>query len=460
MTVVTPNFPIKSILVFSSRMDIREALKSTTQKIDFKSPPKLQCFAHRKNLFAELEQNRSGLLIIDWEVGLKEVDLLLSYAQKKFHISGRPTMIIAKQSSRELVGVSCEYHINKVHFGDISVQKIKELMEAIGKEEKLSGPLRKAIGEVDFCRRSGNWEEAEKLVSALKEKLPDNNKILIESAENLFNLGRLEEAIQLLSPLVELDPPLMRALNIMSRCYLKLKKYDETTEVLKRAKLVNPFNVERLLQLGTILLNKNQLEEAKTNFKEASKIDGSNKDAVAGQGKCLLLEGEINEALDLLQDISSDQQRASIFNTSAVLAIHRKDFAKGLKLYDSALTNVGQDQLIHARLLFNKGLGFLRWKKKEDAIDCFEQSIKFDPDFLKCKAVYNRVTGKEDDSLDGLEQKDIKYETDFDFNESTADLNEKGSPLSDGLDGIDERIVEGIEQDVFTMDKDTLDFSS
>ena len=378
---------LKGVLIFSSRMELRDVMRSALKRSKLPDcevvvPPSVE------RLTEEMERNDRYLLILDWEAGSQKVEKILKKAQKNFTVETRPILLIARQAENRLLAAGYEYHVSRVYSGDISLDRLRDLFEDIGRDEALNGPLRSVISSVNQKRHAGDWVGASKILDQVQKQVPDNQCILAEIAENHVQNAHWQEALNILSPLENLDPPYLRALNILGRCYMKLGQLDQAEEVLKKGKVTNPFNTDRLVMLGQCLLKLDKVQEAKINFQEAGKLDPGMKEAAEGQSGCMLLEGEINEALSLMKGSSSVREIAAVFNSSAIIAMRRGDYKQGMDLYEMGLKSVEGDPRLRSRFFFNQGIGYCRWHREKDAISSFSMSWKSDPEFEKARINY------------------------------------------------------------------------
>ena len=383
---------LNEIIFFSSRMEIREALRESAKKHSPKS--NLIPVPDEESAMNEIRKNDRSLLILDWEFGDKAVIDLLEKSTKLLKTQSRPILMIAKASNQKIIGICCEYSVSRLHTGDISIKKITDLLKELLEDEILSGPLRSVISNVNRFRNLGDWHQASILLEKLYKKLPNNPKVAAEYANNLIQEGNWQAALEYLRPFENLEPPYLRALQLLGRCRMKLGQFKEASESLKKASLINPFNVDRLLLLGQALLFTNEIEEAKSVFQDARRISSDKRKAIKGESSCLLLDGEINQALDLLKEIDSGRETASVFNSSAVMAIRQGHLEKGMKLYESALHVIKDDSIVRARLLFNKGLGFHRQHQLSLAMECFKSAKELDPNFIKAKNNFDLLSKK------------------------------------------------------------------
>lgn len=140
-----PKPPFTEIIFFSSRMEIRDAVREAVKK--FSPLIKILPVASSDLANEEIIRNDRSLLILDWEVGSESIIETLENSAKASKIETRPVLIIANKVSNLLVGTSYEYQVSKLHVGEISIKKILELLKLIAKDETYNAPLRNVISK-------------------------------------------------------------------------------------------------------------------------------------------------------------------------------------------------------------------------------------------------------------------------------------------------------------------------
>ena len=381
-SVVSQKINVVKAIVHTERNELRDALRQELKALSVKD---IVFPANIDACIAEVVISPGTPLILDWEVGAAGIVRILAASRTHFKIDTRPIFLIASEVSEIVVQAAYEYGVAKLHSGEISRLEIKESLQDL----LISNPDKKHImsilSSVAEARRRNEWSVATPLLSSLAEKHPDNAMLQCELAENLIHEKRWSEAIPLLEPHARGDRPDVRSQHILARCLLNAGKNAAAAKLLQSAKLLNPFNVDRLIELGEVLLGQDRLTEAKETFDEARGISPRRADATVGAAKCRLLLGDINEALGLLKNISGPRELAAIFNTTAILAMQHGNHDKGMSLYRSALKSVGEVPQLKSRLHFNMGIGYRRWKKLEEALECFDKALLEDPKFTKAK---------------------------------------------------------------------------
>jgi tetratricopeptide (TPR) repeat protein len=398
-TTMTSKSNIKAAFIFSQRADLVAALR-TNFKLAGLAEESIAAGLDADECIERLRTRSDAVLCLDWEAGAGDALKILQSSRTDFKVDSRPTLLVAKDMSTEIVQIGSEFSVARVHIGEVSNTSIRILVKELLDSSTETDAVKDLLRQVDELRRAGQWEQATAVLERLSTKDPQNPRVAAEYAENLIRAEAWQSALNLLEPFSKIDSPDVRCLHLLGRCYLKLGRAGEATNLLSKAKLISPYNIERLLDLGQALLKIDQVEQAQEVFEEALDLDPSNKGAKQGNGQCKLLQGELNEGLQLIRSVSDNRELASIFNTTAVLTIHRNQHDRAMKLYDTAILAIGKDSKLLARLYYNKGIGFHRWTKTPEAMKCFQKALELDPGFIDAsynlKVLAKRGKGKQD----------------------------------------------------------------
>jgi Tfp pilus assembly protein PilF len=202
---------------------------------------------------------------------------------------------------------------------------------------------------------------------------------------------------------------------------MKSGRHTEAAKLLQATRLINPFNVERLLDLGAALLNCGQFKDALRSFSDVLDLDAANVAAMRGKAQCQLLEGEINEALTLMRQLSGPRELASIFNNAAVLAIRQGRFDQGTSLYKTAISALGRNQELVARLFFNLGIAHHKMSQNGEALENFQKALQFDPGFAKARHNVTQLATKLGRKLSTAPAATVKDNVSLDLQDDFAD---------------------------------------
>lgn len=375
MTAAATQGVVEAIIYVQSEQ-LRQTLRRTLRDVGV---AETYVAGSRVETVAQLKEKPLALFILDWDAAPRDAAFLLYHAQDPHYGNSRPIVLICHHIGPQVVATAAEHYVARVFTEELTQSNIHKCLEAVWREEAARSPLRESLRQVGEARGRGDWHEAERALQDLHHQDPDNPRVLAEMAENLLQQDDWERAQTYVERIAEAKPPFLRALHILGRCYMKAGRFDAAHRVLAGAQLLNPHHVERLVHLGSCLLQLDRPQEAREAFVQALDLEKGHEPARVGQCQSLLLGDDINAALELLRGMASEREVASIFNTAAVIAIRHDRFAHGMHLYDVACGLIKTDKRVEGRVWFNKGIGFYRWQKLEEAREAFRQALRLDP---------------------------------------------------------------------------------
>lgn len=387
----TSKKPIQEAIVFIERAAIRPVLRQEIKQIGI---PTLYNVESIQSCLEHLGRYPRAMLVVDWDHGDRFLSQILAAAQGAFSCDTRAIFLIAPEVNLPLVAMATEYHVSRIHTGEISRGAIQAHMDAIMTEESDEQSLRVQLSRVAEARSRGNVQSAGQILAELMIRFPGNSRIGCELAEHLIQEDSWDKASALVDMLLAIDQNNLRTQHLKARCLMHEGKFEDASAVLINSNIINPFNVERLVDLGQAFIQSDRIKEALATFDEVLSLDMSNKAAHLGRAQCRLLEGDVNEALGLMRQISTPREMASLFNNSAILSIRQNRFDQGLSLYKAAIGAVGSKERIISRLLYNLGIAQYKNSKLEEALECFEVAFKRDPSYTKAKLNASAVAYK------------------------------------------------------------------
>ena len=133
--------------------------------------------------------------------------------------------------------------------------------------------------------------------------------------------------------------------------------------------------------MGNIFLKLDRPDEAEASFQEILNLAPASKPGTFGKCTSKLLMGEVNEALQILNGVANPRELSAIFNTAAIMSIKQQRYDAGFALYQKALQLLAKKPKLVSRILYNMGIGFVKWGKADKGLKCFEKSAEQDPSF-------------------------------------------------------------------------------
>jgi tetratricopeptide (TPR) repeat protein len=367
-------------IILTKRGDIRDAVRQAFKSQGIK-PGSIVSTTEAKDCTEKLEDTGYAMLVLDWEYGPDKISQILTNNRKKSRLESHPVFLIAAHEDQNIVSMAREFFIQYVAIGEVNMDTIRGQIKGLVKDYQNVSPVRKMLMAVESARQSDNIQQAAEMLERLHEKQPDNQRVAVELAECYIQQNEWGRAESLLKRFINTEECYARIKHLYARCRMKNGDHDGAIASLKGAQLISPYNVERLIELGNIFLKIDKPEEAEAAFEEVLNFAPGSKEAKVGKSTSKMLMGEVNEALNLLNEFASPRELSAVFNTAAILAIRQKRYDAGFELYQKALQILAKKPKLVSRILYNMGIGYVKFGKPEKGLKCFEKSAEADPEF-------------------------------------------------------------------------------
>lgn len=232
-----------------------------------------------------------------------------------------------------------------------------------------------------------NEDEANtKIVNSLKSS-PSPVSFGIHLSKRLREQKMYKPAKTVIGWVVKKAPKSVMAMTECARIFKETGNLKEALDLIDFTNTISPDNIERLCMSGEINLQLNQPEQAKEVFSKALKIDDKNVVAKAGSS----ISNNLEEHLLTHDSYNLPNSFAGVLNLLAIKKVKNGDYSEGMDQYDSALVFIS-DPTTQAKLKFNRGLGYLKWGKKEEALDEFKESLQLGgDDFSRSQKFVNKI---------------------------------------------------------------------
>ncbi len=329
------------------------------------------------------------VIILDWKLPeINGLGLLNRFRQDE-RFSNTPIIIVSGYLNREDFRLFEDFPLVAQMAKPFQVQlfqwKVKEIIKEADWMKKNITRLKNVLSFLEE-----NKEGALKTFYELVDGSPKENMFYIMAAKVLFQNKQLDEAEDLLKKTLERDPESLSAMTLLGKIYLIQKKFSESSKILKQAITISPQNLERLCLMGDVSLNMLETDKAKKYFMQAAALDSQNEKALSG----MKLTQNIDKYLSRSSITEIPQSFAGLLNAIGISMVKSNQHAEGMNHYQSAMLHC-EDEMSKAKLAFNLGLGFLRWKKPDQALGWFSKSIELsDGKFDKAKNHFDKLEEK------------------------------------------------------------------
>ena len=226
-----------------------------------------------------------------------------------------------------------------------------------------------------LIERSG--DQPETLVNPLLKSIATLNRpapLYFMMARHLIKQRKYDEARRLLEVLIQKDANNFLARNELGKIHLITRNYREAIKVLEPAHNYSPLNINNTLNLGEAHLNMQNFDRARQLFEEVEALDPTETKAHSG----IIIAKNLQEYLANSRDeeLGIDKSLSSLCNSAAISLVRSKSYDRGVEQYQSALS-FSKSRINSARIAFNLGLCFMRWKKYSEALPWFHKSSQF-----------------------------------------------------------------------------------
>lgn len=250
--------------------------------------------------------------------------------------------------------------------------------------------------------RLGDEAKAMEILRQLLEIVPDNTNATISYVSLLQQDGQTEKALQWLEKSIQQNPDNINLRLFYARFLTDIKYYSEAKKQFQDLYEVVPENIDVLYALGLLHLQDNELKEARIYFEQLSEqgerveetsyylgriaeedgdLDqaiiwysnlqsGANYfDAQIRVGLIMAKQGKLEEARTHLQSIPAQgpDQKTILVQAEGELLVEEKRYEEALKVYNKALDNNFNADLLYSRAML---------AEKIDRLDILEDDLK------------------------------------------------------------------------------------
>ena len=315
-------------------------------------------------------------IVLDWKIdgNLDGLALINRFRKHRFYCD-IPILVISGFLSKKEFSIVDELPLTGILEKPLQEQPFFKAVSSLYQDcnwyKKQQATITKAI------EKCINDEKAlTQVIIKMLHKTNNPASMLTSIGRALLHLGVEDKAEMVFLKAVEQKPNSAYLNNELGKIHLKRGELDDACKYLEKALQFSPDNIDRLCNLGNIELQKMHLDKAATYFNKASSIDSEDKSVKGGK----VLTANISEWLKEQDSIPASF--ASMLNSIGIGMARNGSFNKCIEHYQSALKHVYTPDL-KAKVSFNLGLAYLRWRKAGKANNWFKAALNHDPTFEK-----------------------------------------------------------------------------
>ncbi|HEX2958703.1 MAG TPA: tetratricopeptide repeat protein [Chitinispirillaceae bacterium] len=224
--------------------------------------------------------------------------------------------------------------------------------------------------------RDGQFEKAETILEYLLNSWTHSVPLHLTLGDCARKAGRMHHAGEWYKSVLELDPDNFAAHCNYGSVMLVEKQFITAEEHFREAIRINPGKKQLFASLGTAIFEQKRFSEAAKYFREAQA--GGSYDIHNGIAllRALLMGGESDPATKLIDTLSVQFPGSpQLYNAIGNAYREYGDQTLARDFYVKAL----QLQPDYAEAHYNLGCILRQWNLLDDALSCFKNAVKFDP---------------------------------------------------------------------------------
>ena len=298
-------------------------------------------------------------------------------------------MVMTQETSKESLSQLYEIGVDSILTKPVSVDTLIEKMAGAIKPQ---GKLSQLVQEARRLLELGETAKV-KQISAAILKVKDRSPVaLMLLGDALLIEGRRDEAIKAYEEAHRGATLYLEPLKKLASVHSGADD-NSYLHYLKKLDVISPLNTERKCEIGKVYVRKNDLNKADAYFGEAianaqreasSYVDRIVTDIAesVSESSPAMAEKYYFKILEMKGDNLTKEDMAT-FNRLGIAMRKQGKWSAAIENYKKALTVVPGDE----RVLYNMGLAYADGQQHSQAVDCYEQVLRSNPEFHRTAAV-------------------------------------------------------------------------
>ncbi len=316
-----------------------------------------------------LKDGGFDFVILEWKLPKTSGLILFNRLKQDSRYQSVPVLVVSELIQKENFILLKDYPLTGLVDGEFSIKTFSLKFDLLLNERVWYQTNSDALNDIAESLKP-NPTKAKSDLDALIKSAPNALPILNLAAKKLIEIEHYDDAERVLNDALKLDDQNTTSIMELAKVLHRRGKHNEALNLIKNHKF-SMKNVERLLLIGEINLAEKNPEEARAIFLNALEIDSEQATAKSG----ILVADNMQKFLVTNDANTLPSSFASILNLVAISLVKSGQQEEGILQYKAALAFM-HDSLSQSKLMYNLGLGYLRWSKKAEAIDWFQQSAK------------------------------------------------------------------------------------
>ncbi len=298
-------------------------------------------------------------------------------------------LAMTQETSKDSLSQLYEIGVDSILTKPVSVDTLIEKMAGAIKPQ---GKLSQLVQEARRLLELGETAKVKQISAAILKVKAKSPVALMLMGDALFIEGKRSEAIQAYKEAHQGAALYLEPLKKLASVH-QGEDDDNYLRYMKKLDVISPLNTERKCEIGKAYVRKNDMDKAETYFGEAianaqreasSYVDQIVTDIAesVSEASPAMAEKYYSKILELKGDNLTTADMAT-FNRLGIAMRKQGKWSEAIENYKKALTVVPGD----TRVLYNMGLAYADGQQHSQAVGCYEQVLKSDPEFHRTAAV-------------------------------------------------------------------------
>jgi tetratricopeptide (TPR) repeat protein len=298
-------------------------------------------------------------------------------------------LVMTQETSRDSLSQLFEIGVESILTKPVSVGTLIEKMAGAIKPQ---GKLSQLVQEARRLLELGDTVKAKMISKAILKIKPDSPVAHMLMGDALLIENKRDEAILAYEAAHKGATLYLEPMKKLAAVHQGTDE-DNYLHYLKKLDVISPLNTERKCEIGKVYVRKNDMDRAEIYFGEA--IDNAQREASSyvsqivtdiaesvSEASPAMAEKYYGKILEMKGENLSKEDMVT-FNRLGIAMRKQGKWKEALENYKKALTVAPGDE----RVLYNMGLAYADGQQYRQAVDCYEQVLRSDPEFHRTAAV-------------------------------------------------------------------------
>lgn len=381
------DYKVKVALVLPVGQEFANSIQKVLSTLGYKD---VHIFHNSDEAYEVASREQFGLFV----VGISDDDysgiVLLQRLREIGNYGFEPFLFISKKISPSHLALFLEYDVDYALTHPLTVDRIRAKLQFLVERENNISPDIDQYRSAKSALYSGLTSMAEELALSLinKDKVVEKSKILL--ADIAVVKGDTETAEKIYLEVIENNSFSIAAKHKLAKVYMQQSRYEEAKDILDALVLEQPFHIKVLENAGISNFKLGYYELAMEQMEKLKKLHKENKVAGTVMVNISIKKGDYQELAKKLRLTHNEDEMVSVLNKAGIDLSLEQNYEGAIAIYKDCLNVVTRDDY-RSKVIFNLGLTYQKMGKIDDACDCFQQALHFNPNLAKAEAILQKL---------------------------------------------------------------------